>query len=469
MLARREHAAVRWTLSDLVDFEAVLADTDTAADDPAARRWFARTIRPRLAEMGDESARRRAGLRLWLEHRRGDEPVSAGRLAGHALNLVGWTLFAVMALAGMGLVAGLLLGPRQAVHVIVFFGLTLVLPWLVYVAGLLLHALGRRGAVPVLLGRGAPRLLARGPKQRERMSALLNALTEARAPRRVLSATLAGLMQRGAAGFNIGLIAAFIGCLLLFDVRFYWEATPRSGMQAMLTAATHSVAAPWAWLWPQAVPDLADIAASRVVPGAVPAAGDGSWWRFLLLSLLVWGLLPRLVLLAYYRLSAHWALARLTFQAPRHRALWRQLNHIERGEVAPGPTDGVLVLDVGGHGITGEAVRGYLLRRLRVNPLTTVAVAVLDEQREAQAERELAAGPAGVVLLVEDWALSPRQVETRHARLRRLLGDRVPMIWLVFALEAGEPAAPGEAELQRWLRQIDSLRDPATEAAAYDG
>src|SRR5699024_11522764 len=125
------------------------------------------------------------------------------------------------------------------------------------------------------------------------------------------------------------------------------------------------------------------------------------------MSLLVCGLLPRLLLLAWLRRRARQALARLDLQTPRQRALWRALSAVQRGDVATGPTDGALVLDVGGHGITGAQVRGFLLRRLRVNPERTLAVAVLDSEDEARAQRALAAGPAGVVLLVESRMVAP--------------------------------------------------------------
>src|SRR5699024_6277552 len=154
------------------------------------------------------------------------------------------------------------------------------------------------------------------------------------------------------------------------------------GMQDVVALVTRVLAAPWAWLWPQALPSMADIAASRALPAALAATAAASWWRFLLLARVVWGLLPRLLLWFASRLAQRRALAQLTFQAPRQRALWRRLNTIERGEVAAGPTDGVLVLDVGGHGVSGDAIRGFLLRRLRVNPLATLPVAVLDAQRE---------------------------------------------------------------------------------------
>jgi len=452
-----------------VDLAALLAHGGDAAADQAARAHFARNIRPQLAALTDEGSRRRVGLRLWLEYCRANAKLTSGRLFGQALSLAGWALFVLMGLAGMGLVTGLLLGPRQAVHVIIFFGATLVVPWLLYGGGMLLRTFGRRRGRLALVVRMVLQLQQRKQPARVSIAALLNDLAELHAPRRALSATFAGLWQRGAVGFNLGLIVAFIGCLLLFDVRFYWETTPRIGMESLLASIIWLVALPWGWLWPQAVPDAEVIAATRAVAGSLPQANASIWWRFLLLALLVWGLLPRLLLAAYYRLVAHRALAHLTFQAPRQRALWRRLNSIERGEVAAGPTDGVLVLDVGGHGVDGAAVRGFLLRRLRVNPLTTRAIAVLDDAHEAQAEQALAAGPAGVVLLVEGWTLSPRQVQVLHARLRRLLGARVPMTWLVFALAAGQPVAPADADLQRWTRQIDSLRDPATEVAAYDG
>src|SRR5699024_9549375 len=113
-----QHAAYRtihWTLPDLVDLAALLAHGGDAAADQAARAHFARNIRPQLAALTDEGSRRRVGLRLWLEYCRANAKLTSGRLFGQALSLAGWALFVLMGLAGMGLVTGLLLGPRQAV------------------------------------------------------------------------------------------------------------------------------------------------------------------------------------------------------------------------------------------------------------------------------------------------------------------------------------------------------------------
>lgn len=466
MARRSKHHLARWTLPDVIDLEAELARAGHVTG--YERAYFVREIRPQLSDVRDPRIQRRIGLRLWLEHRRGNKNESAGGILTQLLRWVSLVLATVMAVAGTGLVSGLLAGTQQAVHVVIFFGLALGLPWLLYLSGLLIRAITtHRVGLAAFAGTTALRLTIRDRKRRERITRLLDALNSEKAARRAVSATLQAIMQRSAAGFHLGVVASFVGCLLLLDVHFYWAATPRAGMADALSMATQLVAAPWAWAWPQAVPNLHDILASRAAGDASAIIGDGSWWRFLLLSLLVWGLLPRILLVAGYQAAASRALSKLAFQAPRHRALWRKLNTIERGEVAPGPTDGVLVLDVGGHGLTGADMRGFLLRQLRVNPLTTLPIAVLDANREAAAERKLAAGPAGVVLLVEGWTLSPRQVEALQARLRGVLGKDVRMTWLIFAINDGQPVAPATDDLQRWTRKIDQLRDPAAEVLAY--
>jgi hypothetical protein len=468
-------AGRRWTLADLIDFETALAranDTTLAED----RLVFARDIRPTL-ERGDESARRRDGLRLWLDHRRATQVVDSGRLWSHGLWLLRIALFFVMGLAGFALVAGLCARPSQSVHVVVFLALTLALPWALFVAWLLLRALGgpgRDSLVRVLgwIGRIAQRFDA-GPRAgaSEYGAVWQQRLVDSREPRRALQAALAGSLQWGALGFNLALVLAFVGSLLIFDVRFYWEATPQTG--SLLQSSVTLIGAPWHGVWPDAVPNDTQIEASRArqFDGArrlaATRASTAAWWRFLLMSLLVWGVLPRLLLVVGYALAERAALARLNFQAPRHRSLWRTLARIERGAVATPATDGALVLDVGGSGVTGQDMRGFLLRALRVNPQADYRIGVLDEAAEHTADTALLGRPDHVVLLVEDWSLSPRQAGALQARVRAAVGPRTPITWLVFALVDGAPSVPDADHLRRWAAFIDGLRDPATEIVGY--
>lgn len=466
----------RWRLADLIDFETALAaatDDERAAD----RLLFARDIRPQLKQ-GSELARRRTGLRLWLAARREKTPnnadVSPGTLWIQGMTLLRLALFVGMAIAGFVVVVGLCAGALQAVHVILFFALTLIVPWLVFVmlglAGLVV------GQKRVFLERGlalVTRLAERaGGRSRARaVEQWRDRLLEGRAARQAVASTLAGAFQIGGLGFNVGAIAALLGCLMVFDVRFYWEATPETG--GLMQSATTLIATPWQWAWPAAVPDAGAIEASRAryiegtkqVPGAASAAA--AWWRFLLMSMLVWGVLPRLLLIALFAWRTRGALAALDFQAPRHRALWRALTTVERGAVAARVDDGALVLDVGGIGVRGADIRGFLLRALRVNPQADHRIGVLDEAAENESDAALADSPEHVVLLVPDWGLSPRQAGALHARVRKAIGTQTPMTWIVMGLDGGVPVAPAADHLTRWTTFIDGLRDPATEIVAY--
>ncbi|MES1952705.1 hypothetical protein S4A8_17686 [Salinisphaera sp. S4-8] len=468
------HAAGRrWTLADLIDFETVLTGVDEATLEHD-RLIFNRDIRPALPA-GDERGRRRAGLRAWLAYRREADTLETGRLWRHGLGLIRLTLLIGMGIAGFALMIGLCASANPGVHVILFLGVTLGLPWLMFMLVLIAGLLGGRSSA--LLAGWAGRVLAIATRshsadQRQRFRALRERLTDTAAPRRALRAALARTLQIGAVGFNTGLVLAFAGSLLVFDVRFYWEATPQTS--GLVASATQIVAAPWRGVWPAAVPSTTQIENSRArfvdgrrrVPD-VPAS-TAAWWRFLLMALLVWGLLPRLLLVLAYAAIERRALSRVDFQSPRHRSLWRALTRIERGAVAAPAADSALVLDVGGSGLSVASIRGFLLRALRVNPHAHARIGVLDEADEAAADEALAVGPDHVVLVAEDWGLSPRQAAALHARVRRGVGAQTPVTWLIFARDARGPGAPDAAHLQRWTRFIDGLRDPATEIVAYD-
>lgn len=459
----------RWRLADLLDFEALIAGGATVTE--RDRTVFTRDCRPYLENV-PEARRRSTGLRLWLAHRReADERVWPSHTWLSMITLLRWGLLIGSAAAGAALVWGLCVGSGQHVHVVMFAGLTLILPWVgMLVVGVARTIAARRSQSLPLLMRWAMRPLADRVGSRQQRERWLQGLVDSRAARRALSARAAGLLQWGGLGFVLGAVCAFVLTIMVFDVRFYWEATPDNDALMQTTVAT--LAVPWAEIWPAAVPDASAIQASRLRVGATtpPPGGAvaGRWWRFLVMLLLVWGALPRLCLIGVFTWRRRRALANLDFQAPRHRTLWRQLAGVTRGAVAEANTDGALILDVGGHGIEGEAIRGFLLRRLRVNPQRTCRVSVLDNEAEAAADAALADKPAHIVLIVADWALSPKQAGRLHERVRNAVGRDVPSTWVVVGDDNGTVARPDEAYLARWTTFVDNLRDPTTEIVGYD-
>ncbi|AWN15967.1 DUF2868 domain-containing protein [Salinisphaera sp. LB1] len=461
-------SGARWQLADLLDFEALLAGGERV--DERERLIFARDIRPQLAGLPDDR-RRALGLRLWLMHCRDRAPdrIWPSWAWSRLIDVLGWLLLGGFALAGAMLAWGLCLGNGQRVHVVIFLGLTVALPWAGFVLFSLARLIGRNAGAPWLIRVLRRPALARLAGDRD-LARWAQAFTDSRAARRAATARAGRLLQWGGLGFSLGVVCAFLISLMIFDVRFYWEATPNN--TGLMNSAVSTLAAPWAGIWPAAVPGDSDVRASRLsgTAGQQPPGGAvaGAWWRFLVMTVLVWGTLPRLLLIALFAARERWALARLDFQAPRHRALWRALAGVTRGAVAESSADGALVLDVGGHDIDGGAIRGFLLRRLRLNPQATQRVSVLDADAEEAADRALAHSPGHVVLVAPDWALSPRSAERLQARVRATAGRATPITWVIVADDDGTPGAPEAGNMARWTAFVDGLRDPATEITAYD-
>lgn len=451
--------APQWTLENLVDFEqAASASPGTPA---ALRRAVAEAARGL-----DAAAARRVGLRIWLGESKG-----AGRKFTGALALLAGGLALFAFLGGISAVLGLLDRERGGVNVTLFLAILIGGQWLLLVLAVLAWLLRRRAAegfslVQAGVGKLAHRLAGDGDApwwQR--------VMDGGGAPRAALLWRLARVAQGAGIAFNLGIILGLSGLVLLMQVGFFWETTTELAMRSILETSVRILSAPWAIFWPAAVPGAGVIDASRWRPesiGALPP-GPPEWWQFLLMATLVWGFLPRAILWLVAWRSQSRALRDLDFQARHHRALWREIIGTERVETDEKPLDGVLVLDVGGSGLTEAALRPFLLRRLRVHPAAWRPVAVLDPGAEDEAARALAKAPAGVVLLAEGWSLSPPRMLALHAKIRANAGTEAPVKFLVANVGPDqEPVPVNEEERREWSHFVDSLRDPAAEVFFFE-
>lgn len=114
-----------------------------------------------------------------------------------------------------------------------------------------------------------------------------------------------------AAGYFVGVLVAGTVLVTVTDLAFGWSTT--LDLDAASVAQLFGfLAFPWqSWL-PSAVPDLGLVEASRIyrletsTVDEAQAVQLGTWWPFVLCTILVWGLLPRLLLLAagVWRLAA---------------------------------------------------------------------------------------------------------------------------------------------------------------------
>lgn len=129
-------------------------------------------------------------------------------------------------------------------------------------------------------------------------------------------------IQLAAVAFNVGVVGCFLVLISVSDLAFGWSTTLELAA-GQLHAACATLATPWAWAWPAAVPSAELIEAtqySRFDNAYRAASGSGvssgGWWAFLMMSVVTYGLLPRLVLSLFAGRAVRRALARAPLDTP---------------------------------------------------------------------------------------------------------------------------------------------------------
>ncbi len=408
---------------------------------------------------------RRAGMRMWVDAVRKDGESPGDVWAGGRF-LVGGIVCVVMFLLGVGVVTGLLDRERMGFHVPMFLGVTVGLQLLVMVgAALAWMVRGRFSKGLGFVSRGLGWLVGKlggGKTEWWRQLRL-----EGGRGWEALGWNLVRMTQAGAVMFSVGLMAGLLGCIWFLEVSFFWESTAPMWMGEKIFEVCRFLSAPWSRMFPGWAPTMEVIWGTRWINGAEVGFAE-NWYSFLFAAIFVWGLLPRVGLWAFAAFKERRALAGLDFQSKRHRELWREVMGTRRDDVDEAPLDGVLVLDVGGTSLKKESLRGFLLRRLRVNPGQWFEVGVWDEKGEEAAAETIRKAPAGVVLLAEGWALSPPRMVALHSQIRGLAGADTRVFFLVANVEGGEPSEVKEGEKGIWRDFVDGLADVAAEVFFYE-
>ena len=465
-------------MADLADLETLLAEEQA---ERGARRIYNESISAKLPRKLDEGERRRRGLRLWLEEKR-DSDSRVGQKLESGLRFAGLLVKVAAFLAGVGIVRGLLQelpsGGGRGYNLWLFLGVTLGLQWLFLlfgaVAWVLFRRKGRLSWSQELLGLLGKKFA--GSRVAVAWSKLLAMRSDGYGS--VLGWRLAGITQLGAVWLGLGMVISFVGCLWFLKVNFYWESTLENLSKTQLVEVTDALSLPWSWAGDSWVPgeygveraSLEVVENPLISPDADPRDPVSQvWMRFLVLALLFWGVLPRLLLNYYCSRGEKRALAKLDFQEGRHRALWREMAKVERTVVKTGQADGAVLLDVGGAGLPVEAVRPFLLQRLRVNPELVHQTGVLDPSKEKAAFEAMKEASLGVVLAVEGWSLSGPQMTENYEKIRAVIGEKKPIRFLVLGTVKGESVTEvSETEMGEWIKFVDGLRDPAVEVVKWE-
>jgi len=138
------------------------------------------------------------------------------------------------------------------------------------------------------------------------------------------------LLQVLAIGFNSGVLSATLLKVISADIAFGWQSTLQVSRQFVFTLVK-SIALPWSWFVPEniAYPSLAHIKGSQMIlkEGVYHLATEAlvSWWPFLCLAVLFYGLLPRMVLLFVGLSNQRRSMARLQFKGAACRQLLQRM------------------------------------------------------------------------------------------------------------------------------------------------
>lgn len=358
----------------------------------------------------------------------GERVVAARRVACVALAVLGVLVGAA--------VAGVALGyeGRYPVNLFTLLGVLVGIPLLLLVLTLLLLP----GRLP---GLGAVQSVAAGMNLGRWMGAALDRLLGAElfAPGVLGSGSVSAFSrwqlvvfsQWLALGFFAGALAVALLRVTFTDLAFGWSTTLELDSDLVYRLVS-SLSAPWAAWLPQAAPDAALVEASRyyrLEEGgmALPrVARLGNWWPFVLMTMLVYGALPRLLLL----LVAAWRLRRATIALllddPEVAALLDRLEtplvalggDVEEDTLEPGqgelpapreaPSAEGLLLMVWNRALEPDAARQWLSEQHGVRAPAVAELGILQNEPQqraglARAREALDGRVRRVILVTKGW------------------------------------------------------------------
>lgn len=284
---------------------------------------------------------------------------------------------------------------------------------------------------------------------------------------------LISFSQSFAMAFFFGVLAMFLAQLATTDLTFGWRTTLALQAQSV-HGVFYVIAQPWAWIWPAAVPDIELVNVSRYFRlepeiGQARAEQLSQWWPFVLMTVLVWGLLPRLLLSAW----ANWRLNVATYEFLREHsevtALLDRLNSawlVFGGKDAepdacaaevesPSPADPLPAVAV----TSALLIWNEALPRNRALQKYPSAVFIStwqsDEDKRALLEN-LTVSSTSLTLLVKSWEPPLLEFDDFLALLREVLGRDRTVVIVPVAMN-GAQVAP--VDLTVWMQATERLRD----------
>ncbi len=348
-----------WSVPDIIDLEYLVYMDDIQAEKQGGEESLAQRDRQlflrEVTQSGSGSCDHDSSLLLWIWLRAMRQDVTSrqgtvlpGTIWKEVYGLFSWLLPLLGVLSGAGIALSLLAySGKTPVNVFLFLAV-LVFPQLLLLSCAVLAYLARAFIKRDILDSPALSLLSRlfsfaarrlskavyGRMDQGRFMDLHALLGRIRSRRQVYGNLLFWpffiLFQLFGIGFNTGALAATLLRVAGSDLAFGWQSTLQIGAETVYRMVRF-LAMPWSWFMPAGIafPGIEQVEGTRMIlkEGIYHLATSDliSWWPFLCMCLLFYGLLPRMLLFFYGRFMLSRSLAGLRFQALCFRAIVRRM------------------------------------------------------------------------------------------------------------------------------------------------
>lgn len=280
----------------------------------------------------------------------------------------------------------------------------------------------------------------------------------------------------GGVSFAITGVLTLLLMVVVQDLAFGWSTTLDTGASGYHQLLT-TLAAPWAAIWPAAVPDLALVEATRFFRTGAGAGADtiaperwGQWWPFVTMLWVSWVLTPRLLLfLASILLLRRKARQLLVNHPAMHALLYRMEtptldtgnHHNDAADLPDTDThaslqplpDSNLLLCWAGEPTLPQTLVSEQTQLFRAGGRASLAE---DQAALADIANQLAANPEpAVIVITRSWEPPTGELEDFLTSARELwpTGTRVALVPLSLDYER----EPEQHQLNQWLRFADRL------------
>ena len=503
----RRNLGARMKLADLIDLEAqLLADEGV---DPEVLRQRDRALYTSFAP--GATADRHRLLSAWLDGlRRTQQGAELGSAILTGQRLLAYVLVGVGLIAGAGAAAALLYYDGGApvnvgafllaivgvqVALLVGIGLSVLLSWffreIPVVSDIRAFFRFAANAFEPALDRVARHLPTERLEQFRVARSRLRTRARLYAP--VERWTLIALSQVLGIAFNVGVLVVCLRLIYFSDLAFGWSTTADALDVSTMYRWVTTLAAPWGWLFPEAVPTYELVEQSRfsrLQGGFAAGVTDslvGQWWTFLVAAVVTYGLMPRVALWGLARALRASALAKLPLDTPDVQRVIRRLEapRVEtRAEAPPPPSAAAEATPVEPllppePPPPADDEAGCVLIRWREVPGVDSALAQgvratfgyrfggaieaggTDLEADEASQRAAAAAGGPVIVMAEAWEAPDKGIRRYLKGLRTAVGvDRPIYVTLVGEGTPSAMAAPESDDVALWRDRLTLLEDP---------